>query len=126
MIDLNMFKLRHIKMKQINLWIVVAGLIFSSSVMATDGNEDNFSAEKDREIKNIRDRMQISEGRLNCLQAAKDMEALKSCNQAADKKMDALEAKIKAEVKAQAPDNKATPNPKHLDNKHPDTKNKQN
>jgi Skp family chaperone for outer membrane proteins len=105
-------------MKLSNLLLVlVTGLIFCSTIMAAPDQDPDFTAERDREIGNIKERMQISEERLNCLQKAKDFEALKSCNQAANKKMDALEAKIKSQPHSK----KADP-----DTKHPDAKNKHN
>ena len=115
-------------MKLFNL-LMILGVFFSSSVMAAGDQDADFTKERNRETENIKQRIQILEERLNCIQKVKDFEALKSCNQAADKKMDALEAKIKA----QYGDNKAAPDTKHPDNKsmhhdnkHPDNKNKNN
>ena len=105
-------------MKLFNLLAILAAcLIFSTPIMAAADQDPDFTAERDREIGNIKERIHISEERLSCIQKAKDFEALKSCNQTADKKLDALEAKIKAQSK----DKRVIP-----DTKHPDTKNKNN
>ena len=84
-------------MKIYNLSILIVGLIFLTSIWAAAGQDDNFIAERDREVANSKERMGISEERLKCLQSAKDREALRFCHQAADKKLDVLEAKIKSQ-----------------------------
>ena len=79
-------------MKLFNLLAILAAcLIFSSPIMAAADQDTDLKAEKDRRIGNIRERIHISEERLSCIQKAKDFEALKSCNQTADKKLDALD-----------------------------------
>ncbi len=78
-------------MKLFNLLAILAAcLIFSSPILAANQDPD-FTAERDREMGNIKERIHILEERLSCIQKAKDFEALKSCNQTADKKLDALD-----------------------------------
>lgn len=89
-------------------------LFFSSNVIAANPDPD-FDKERDREISRGKERIQITEDRIKCLQNSKDFEGLKKCNDNADKRVDALEAKIKS----QAHDIKAGPDNKHHDkNKH--------
>ncbi|PSJ16052.1 hypothetical protein [Nitrosomonas supralitoralis] len=102
--------------------ILTVGLFFTSTIMSAADQDPNFTPEKDREIANVKERIHILEERFNCMRKTKDFESLKSCNQAADKKLDVLEAKIKM----QPHDKRATSDTKHPDNKHPDTKNKPN
>jgi hypothetical protein len=78
------------------LSIIGAGLLVSTAAMATD--PALFQAEKEREIGNMQERIQLGQERLACVQAATDSNALKACHQAAKAKMDVLEAKIKAQV----------------------------
>ena len=113
--------------------IVVVGMFFSSTTISASEPDSDFQLEKNREIGNVKERLQIIEGRLNCMQKTSDFESLKTCNQAADKKMDALEAKInsqernkkQADTKTKQPNNKQS-DKAHPANKHPDTKNKPN
>ena len=105
-------------MKLYNFLLILAtGLVLSTSMMAAAGQDDNFTAERDREVANSKERMRIAEDRLNCLQGAKDKEALKSCHEAANKKLDVLEAKIKSQLpdKKDNSDAKDTP---HAKDKH--------
>ncbi|SEG22888.1 hypothetical protein [Nitrosomonas ureae] len=121
-------------MKLFNLFLLItAGLFFSSPLILAAEQDPDFLPEKNREMGNIKERIQILEGRLNCMQKTNDFESLKTCNQAADQKMDALEAKINAQErnkkqsdsKTKQPDNKTSDN-KYPDNKKPDAKNKPN
>ncbi|MBY0485550.1 hypothetical protein [Nitrosomonas sp.] len=112
-------------MKQFNLLAILAAcLVFSSPILAAADQDKDLKAEKDRRIGNIKEWMDLSQERLSCVQNAKDFEALKSCNQAADKKSDALEAKIKA----QHSDQRAGPEKNHSQTKpnHPDNKTQNN
>ena len=112
-------------MKIFNLLLIItAGLFFASPLISAAEKDPNFQTEKNREIGNVKERIQIIEGRLNCMQKSNDFESLKTCNQGADKKMDALEAKINAQErnkkqadnKDKQPDNK-TPANQQQDNK---------
>ncbi len=107
-------------MKLFNL-LMILGVLFSTSVLAAGDQDADFTKERNRETENIKQRIQILEERLNCIQKAKDFEALKSCNQAADNKLDALNAKIKA----QKADQRAVPDKKQSDTKPNNTNNKQ-
>jgi len=108
-------------MKSFNLFlIIVIGMLISSSIMAAADQDADFTNERDRESANIKQRIQILEERLNCVQKGKDFEALKSCNKAADNKLDALDAKVKAQNADQraVPDKKqSNAQPNHPDNK---------
>lgn len=106
--------------------IVVVGMFFSSMTISAAEQDPDFQLEKNREIGNVKERLQIIEGRLNCMQKTNDFESLKTCNQAADKKMDALEAKINSQErnKKQADTKTKQTNNKTPDNKQPDNKNK--
>ncbi len=115
-------------MKLLNL-LMILGVFFSSSVLAAAGQDADFTNEKDRETANIKQRMQISEERLNCIQKAKDFDALKSCNDAADKKRDALEDKIKAQhadERGGADKKRSDAQPNHPNNKQQDNKTQKN
>ena len=103
------------KMKLSNLLILVISMSFSSLIMAATDQDTDLKTERDRQTSNIRERIQILEGRLGCIQKAKDFNALESCNDAADKKIDILESKIQT----QEGNKKGNHN-----NKHSDTKNK--
>ena len=117
-------------MKLFNLLLIlVVNVLISSSVMAVADQDADFTNERDRETANIKQRIQILEERLNCIQKGKDFEALKSCNQAADNKLDALDAKIKAQNADQrsVPDKKqSNTKPNHPDNKQQDNKTQKN
>ncbi|SNX61275.1 hypothetical protein SAMN06296273_2730 [Nitrosomonas ureae] len=121
-------------MKTFNLLLMITvGLIFSSPIMSAVEQDADFQPEKNREIGNVKERIQILEGRLNCMQKTNDFESLKTCNQAADQKLDALENKINAqERKMKQADNKTkqldnkAPDNKQPNNKKPDTNNKPN
>lgn len=99
---------------------VILTLFLSSNVLAVNQDHD-FDKERDREISRGKERIQITEDRIKCLQNSKDFEGLKVCNNTADKKADALEARIKSQAhdKKTVHDNKRQDG-KHLDkNKHP-------
>ncbi|ALQ50063.1 hypothetical protein [Nitrosomonas ureae] len=121
-------------MKIFNLILMITvSLIFSTPLMSAAEQVADFPSEKNREIGNVKDRIQILEGRLNCMQKTNDFESLKTCNQAAAQKLDALETKIDAQErkikqannKTKQPDNKASDN-KQPNNKKPETNNKPN
>ncbi|PSJ17624.1 hypothetical protein [Nitrosomonas supralitoralis] len=115
------------------LLIITAGLFFSLPLMSAEEKDPDFQTEKNREIGNVKERLQIIEGRLNCMKKSNDFESLKTCNQGAVKKMDALEAKINAQErnkiqadnKNKQPENKAPAN-KQQDNKKLDSNIKPN
>ncbi|PXX15616.1 hypothetical protein C8R27_10931 [Nitrosomonas ureae] len=87
-----------IDMKIFNLILMITmSLIFSTPLMSAAEQVADFSSEKNREIGNVKERIQILEGRLNCMQKTNDFESLKTCNQAANQKLDALETKIDAQ-----------------------------
>ncbi|WP_132467047.1 hypothetical protein [Nitrosomonas sp. Nm84] len=108
------------KMKLFNflLAILAACLIFSSPIMAATDQDPNFITERNREIANAKERIHISEGRIDCIQKAKDFEALKTCNKAADRRMDDLEVKIKVIHSGNKPN--------HPDNKQDDSQSQHN
>ncbi len=115
-------------MKLLNLFMILA-MLFSSSVMAAPDQDADFTNEKNRETTNIKQRVQILEERLSCIQKAKDFETLKSCNDVVDKKLDALEAKIKAQhvdERAGAEKKRSDVQPNHPDNKQLDNKTHKN
>lgn len=115
-------------MKLLNL-LMILGMLFSSSVLAAAEQDPDFTNEKNRETTNIKQRVQILEERLNCIQKTKDFEALKSCNEAANKKLDALEAKIKtqhADERAGSDKKRPDSKPNHPDNKQQDNKTHKN
>ncbi|PXX09523.1 hypothetical protein [Nitrosomonas ureae] len=121
-------------MKIFNLFLMIAvGFIFSSPLMSAAEPNKDFQSEKNREIGNVKERIQILEGRLTCMQKTNDFDSLKTCNQAADQKLDALENKINAQErkmkqddnKTKQPDNK-TPDNKQPSNNKPENKNNTN
>lgn len=123
-----------INMKIFNLFLMIAvGFIFSSPLMSAAEPNADFQSEKNREIGNVKERIQILEGRLTCMQKTNDFDSLKTCNQAADQKLDALENKINAQErkmkqednKTKQPDNKASDN-KQPNNKKPENKHNTN
>ncbi|WP_394809092.1 hypothetical protein [Nitrosomonas sp.] len=112
-------------MKLFNLLAILAAcLVFSSPILAAADQDKDLKAEKDRRIGNIKEWIHLSEERLSCVKTAKDFEALNLCNQAADKKRDALEAKIKA----QHSDHRADPEKNHSETRpnHPNNKTQNN
>lgn len=116
-------------MKLFNLFLIAtASLIFSAPLMSAAEQDPDFPPEKNREIGNIRERMQIMEERLNCIQKTNDFESLKTCNQAAEQKRDALEAKINAQerTKKQSDNKNKQSDNKTSDHKKPDANNKPN
>lgn len=108
---------RGMLMKLLNLFTIIVSGLFFSSVAFAQAPDPDFDKERDREVSRAKERIQITEDRIKCLQNAKDFEGLKICNQTADKKGDALEAK----AKSQAHDKKGS-----HDSKLHDNKNKQN
>ena len=95
-------------MKLLNLGACIFVTLFFSSIATAANQDHDFDKERDREILRGKERIQITEDRIKCLQNSKDFEGLKKCNDNADKRVDALEAKIKSQAhdKKAGPDNK--------------------
>ena len=108
-------------MKLSNLILGVLTILFFSLNAWAANQDHDFDKERDREISRGKERIQIIEDRIKCLQNSKDFEGLKACNDTADRKADSLEARIKS----QAHDKKNVPDNKQQDGK-PFDKNKHN
>lgn len=85
-------------MKFLNLSVSIFLTLFFSSIAMAVNQDPDFDKERDREISRGKERIQITEDRIKCLQNSKDFEGLKKCNDNADKRADALEAKIKSQA----------------------------
>ena len=81
--------------------IYSAGLLAPAiSVAAPDSDPDpaTFQADKDRNIANILEKIQIDQKNLSCLQAAQDHAALKACDVTVKQDHDVLEPETKAPI----------------------------
>lgn len=79
------------------LFTILAAGFLAPMIVEAVPNPAIFQAEKDREIANVQQRLQITQDRLACVQAAGDKAALKLCRSTAKLKWDALEKQTKAE-----------------------------
>lgn len=107
-------------MRLLNLLLCISINVFCLSIAIAANQDPDFEKEKNLEISRGKERIQIGEDRINCLQNSKDFEGLKSCNQNMDKKVDALEARIKS----QSHDRKNVPENKQHEIKHNSDQNK--
>ncbi len=92
--------------------IIFATGVLVSSVSVAAPNQAAFQASKDQQIANLQERMQMVQANLSCIQVAKDPVGLKSCQEAAKKKSEEFQEKLKAQrakQKAQHDAKKTTP-----------------
>lgn len=91
--------------------IFTAGVLASSLVIAAP-DAAAFQASKDQQIASLQERLQMIQSHLSCVQAAQDPAGIKSCQEAAKQKSNALEEKLKAQrAEKKAQHNKTTTNP---------------
>ncbi|MGZ4970293.1 MAG: hypothetical protein ACXV8O_17025 [Methylobacter sp.] len=77
--------------------ICSAGLLASGMAVA-DADQDTFQEDKDRQIANVLEKVQIAQKNLSCVQAAQDHAALKVCEENFKQDYDVSETKVKAQA----------------------------
>ncbi len=77
--------------------IYSAGLLIPAIAVA-DSDPATFQADKDRQIANVLEKVQIAQKNLSCVQAAQDHAALKACDEAFKQNHDVSETKVKEQV----------------------------
>ena len=92
--------------KSILLTVTYSASLLTSLMAVAETDPASFQAEKDRQIANVLEKVQIAQKNLSCVQAAQDHAALKVCNEAFKQSNDASDTR----EKAQATDKK-TPKP---------------
>lgn len=63
-----------------------------------DSDQATFQADKDRQIANVLEKVQIAQKNLSCVQAAQDHAALKVCAENFKQDYDVSETKVKAQT----------------------------
>lgn len=92
--------------KQTILTITYSAGLLASAMAVAETDPASFQAEKDRQIANVLEKVQIAQKNLSCVQAAQDHADLKACDEVFKQSNDASDTK----GKEQATDKK-TPKP---------------
>jgi hypothetical protein len=79
------------------LTVIYSAALLIPAIAIADADSANFQADKDREIANVLEKVQIAQKHLSCVQAAQDHAALKTCSETFKQDHDVSETKIKAQ-----------------------------
>jgi len=82
------------------LLTVIYSAVLSPPAMAAADDPDTatFQADKDRQIANVLEKVQIAQKNLSCVQAAQDHTTLKVCAETFKQDYDVSETKVKAQT----------------------------
>ncbi len=83
--------------KPILLTVIYSVALLIPAITVADTDPATFQADKEREIANVLEKVQIAQKNLSCVQAAQDHAALKACSDAFKQDHDVSETKIKAQ-----------------------------
>lgn len=81
--------------KPILLTVIYSVALLIPAITVADTDPAAFQADKDREIANVLEKVQIAQKHLSCVQAAQDHAALKACSETFKQDHDVSETKIK-------------------------------
>jgi len=85
--------------KSILLTVTYSAVLLAPALaIADDPDPATFQAEKDRQIANVLEKVQIAQKNLSCVQAAQDHAALKVCAETFKQDYDVSETKVKAQT----------------------------
>ncbi|MFA5017599.1 MAG: hypothetical protein WC504_08635 [Methylobacter sp.] len=85
--------------KSILLTVIYSAVLLAPAMaVADDPDSATFQADKDRQIANVLEKVQIAQKNLSCVQAAQDHAALKVCEETFKQDYDVSETKVKAQT----------------------------
>ena len=84
--------------KLIVLMVIYSAGLLAPAMAVADTDSADFQADKDRQIANVVEKVQIAQKHLSCLQAAQDHAALKTCDEAFKQEQDDSDTKVKAQT----------------------------
>lgn len=84
--------------KSILLTVIYSVGLLVPAMAVADSDPATFQADKDRQIANVLEKVQIAQKNLSCVQAAQDHAALKVCEETFKQDYDVSETKVKTQI----------------------------